>query len=123
VNKRFLIGALLLLAAVYAVTFSLIDVISPREMTITRLHVLSSRITIHFRQTGALPRALDDLPAVPHRDSSTVDGWDHPILYSVDGDEITLSSLGRDGKVGGGGDDADRSYTFNVRTGFPTKPW
>ncbi len=37
------------------------------------------------------------------------DPWGHPYLYGVDDDtgEINISSLGRDGKVGGDGKDAD----------------
>jgi len=38
-----------------------------------------------------------------------LDGWGRPFLYSVEGSEYVVTSLGRDGKLGGAGLDCDLS--------------
>jgi general secretion pathway protein G len=58
------------------------------------------------KQRGQYPSSLDQLPGANER-FVTKDLWQHPLQYSVTADGYTLASLGRDGKVGGDGLDAD----------------
>lgn len=48
---------------------------------------------------------------LPRRDgyaNRTTDGWGHPLQYRVAADGIlTITSLGKDGNPGGGGENAD----------------
>jgi hypothetical protein len=48
---------------------------------------------------------------------SRVDGWGRQIGLSVDGDVITLTSLGADGKPGGTGDNRDFVCSIRVADG------
>jgi hypothetical protein len=58
------------------------------------------------KRQGRYPDSLDQLPGVNER-FFTEDRWHHPYQYSVSGDGYTLVCLGRDGKPGGEGLDAD----------------
>src|SRR4051794_27931893 len=68
----------------------------------------SVRIGLFFERNGHLP---PDLRALPERDghkNRTTDPWDRELRYTVEGEaSFTLSSLGRDDKPGGNGDDDD----------------
>jgi hypothetical protein len=61
------------------------------------------------------------LNALPHRDgyaNRTTDGWNRSLRYVIDPNgTFVLSSLGRDGKPGGSGDDADVSARFRIVNG------
>jgi hypothetical protein len=58
-----------------------------------------------------LPTSLGELPATNSR-LQKLDYWGNPIEYRVEKDGWTLTSLGRDGKPGGTGLDAD--YTYRI---------
>jgi general secretion pathway protein G len=66
-----------------------------------------------------LPESLEELrgpggefPVQFQRDKKgrPLDGWGRPFLYSVEGSEYVVTSLGRDGKPGGIGLDCDLSH-------------
>ena len=58
-------------------------------------------------ENGNHPPDLSVLPML-NGDNETSDAWGRPLKYSVDDQGIiTLKSLGRDGKRGGEGEDAD----------------
>ena len=63
-----------------------------------------------------LPKQLtiDELPLLSGTSQvddqgRAVDGWNHPLLYQVEGNTFTITSLGRDGRPGGVGVDCDRT--------------
>jgi general secretion pathway protein G len=72
--------------------------------------------------TGHYPAAQDGLNALVHKPGSETkwdgpyltkavpdDPWGHPYIYKIPGDhgEVDIISLGRDGRPGGDGEDAD----------------
>lgn len=58
------------------------------------------------KQHEQYPNSLDQLPGANER-FVTNDNWQRPFQYSVTADGYALASLGRDGKAGGDGLDAD----------------
>ena len=96
----------------------MIDWIPPRSMTLTALRETATRIGIYFQRNKALPVNLNVLPIREGYTNRTTDGWKRPLTYRIDtNDTFTLSSLGRDGKVGGTGDDADTSCQYQIING------
>jgi hypothetical protein len=84
----------------------------------SRLHVeqVAAAVEQYRIDTGHLPASLDDLPDEgppglgPYiKASLSRDHWGRALLYSVDPDGrgFTVFSLGRDGRLGGSGADAD----------------
>ncbi len=72
-----------------------------------------SRIRIYVDKNGILPKKLNQLPEREGYINRLTDGWDRELLYKLEGDKkFHLHSLGKDGKVGGSGDNRDlvRSY-------------
>ena len=114
--KRALIILLIVAAVVATLAFSLAEVIPSRSLTATRMQVIKRRVLQYARAHGKLPESLAALPAIEGYDSSIRDGWKRGILFEVSKSSvITLRSLGRDGKVGGTGDDADIIRSFPAR--------
>jgi Type II secretion system (T2SS), protein G len=78
------------------------------------LDELEVAIEKHRGETGRLPATLAELvPPTDHRagwvraDGKIADRWDNPYPYRVEGNGYELFSLGRDGRPGGEGLDAD----------------
>jgi hypothetical protein len=66
------------------------------------------------------PENLDDLPERPGYSNSVNDGWRRPITFKIqDNGDVQLWSLGRDGKIGGEGLDADIKYDFRCPLSGP----
>jgi hypothetical protein len=87
--------------------------IPPRGVTWSRMWLTKRRILQYALSHNQLPRSLSDLPIMPGYDNSVDDEWGRPITYEVSpSGVVTLTSLGRDGKVGGSGEDADMIATF-----------
>jgi hypothetical protein len=107
----------LLLAVVAFAGCGLVEVIPPRDMTVTAMVETWARIGIYLEKEGRLPKSLDILPVRQGYANSTTDGWDRPLIYQIDGDGFTLTSLGRDGVPGGTGDDADVVKKYRVVAG------
>ncbi len=117
--KRILVVQLLLGGVYSAILFVLVYAAAwknlpgrlrnrPSQYT-TEYHVtdLIRVIDEHQKTNGALPVDLNDLG-----DSMTrlrYDGWGRPLIYKVTGETFTVTSLGRDGRPGGEGIDADLS--------------
>jgi hypothetical protein len=82
--------------------------IPPEAMTLTDVDGTMVRIHMYMLEHREYP---PDLPVLPERegyDDRIIDAWGRRLLYSVDDDGIiSVSSLGRDGKPGGEGLDAD----------------
>ena len=97
-------------------------VITDEEMTLTAIGETSVRMGMYLRQHHQYPAALTELPERVGYMNRTTDGWKRSLIYSVDTNGvITLMSLGRDGKVGGTGEDQDVSRRF--RTKNPDGSW
>jgi len=102
-RTRFKIALAVAIAFVIAVVF-LIDVIPPRSLTVTNMSVTKRRILEYTRQYGHLPPDLSDLPPMANGNTSTVDGWGHPLHYSFDSSGVvTLRSAGIDKLAGSQG--------------------
>jgi Type II secretion system (T2SS), protein G len=106
------ISALLLLLP-SCQSFPLIDVIPAQNLTQTRLVVTFGRIQTFWNQHGKVPRHATELADEKDRDCSTMDGWGREFIWVSDGKtRVKVLSLGRDGKLGGTGEDADLEVEF-----------
>ena len=93
-----------------------LHLITPREMTLTSITETFVRIDLYAKQNGQLPATLAVLPEREGYANRIVDGWGRPLQYHLEEDGvITLVSLGRDGKPGGPGEDADISESYYSR--------
>ena len=94
---------------------NLIEIIPPRDLTVTRIAITGIRIRAYWKANGKLPASLSDLPMLKGRDDSTIDGWGRPIKYDVTGTAtVTLSSLGADGVADGTGLNDDIIVSFDA---------
>ncbi len=101
-------------STVLIVACSVIETIPPRDLSVTRIGVIESRLRAHWAAHGRLPGDLAELPVVQGRDSATIDGWGRAIRYDVAGTTVTLTSLGADGAEGGTDSDRDIVVSFDV---------
>ncbi len=71
---------------------------------------------MHAIASGKLPKSLVDLPVRENYGNQITDGWNRALIYEVDDAGIlTIRSLGRDGKIGGVGEDEDVAYRYRTR--------
>ena len=99
-------------------TVLIVETVPSTAMTRTTLSVTEYRIREYVTDYERLPGHLSDLPPLEgSRDSRLTDAWDRPIRYTRDGSTVTLLSLGKDGRPGGSGADADVQLTFRVDLG------
>jgi len=74
-------------------------------------------IAVYRRDKKSPPQSLTELRSINEvyhqfgfdEDSNPLDAWGRPFVYSVDGNHYTVSSFGRDGRLGGVGLDYDLS--------------
>lgn len=91
-------------------------VITPEESTDVAIGETHVRTHLYMLTNRSTPPDLSVLPTRKGYGNRTTDGWGRPLLYSVDENGvITLSSLGRDGKSGGSGADADVVRRYRTR--------
>ena len=92
------------------------DPITPVDMTWTAMGETFARIDIYTRSNKSLPTTLEMLPKRENYMNQTTDGWGRQLHYSLSQDGIiSLTSLGRDGVVGGQGEDADITEAYHTR--------
>src|SRR5438067_926238 len=95
---------------------SMVHVISPEESTNSAIVETHVRIHIYMLAHREIP---SDLPSLPKRDgyaNQITDGWGRMLIYLVsDKGVISLTSLGRDGKAGGAGLNADVTKRYRTR--------
>ena len=85
----------------------------PRAYTHSGMLLTSRRILRYAHSHNQLPRTLSDLPVMDGYDNSFGDEWGRIYIYEVlPSGDVRLTSLGRDGKVGGSGKDADMVLIF-----------
>lgn len=118
-----LVGVLILVVTIladwltYRGRFSLAD---PQATTRAALFGFARALDKRIETGEALPQVLDELrPDELYRMSpyyggklkdivaAYVDAWGHPLRYEANGTTYSLQSLGRDGRPGGSGFDAD----------------
>jgi hypothetical protein len=107
-----LIGTL----ALVGVAMLFVDVIPPRSMTHTSMHMCKRRVLRYAHKHGKLPSALGETDVIEGFHESLKDGWGIELEYSVDADDVvTFQSLGKDHNPGGVGDSADMIGIFPAR--------
>jgi len=92
-------GILLVLAGVIIVSaillFSCVDVVSPHDLTKTRILLTEQRIRLFWEKNAKLPPDLNNLPLLPDRDNETKDGWGRQLEYKTEGSKVTLWGTGK----------------------------
>jgi general secretion pathway protein G len=107
----------LLLSLVAPTMFSKVSS-SQRKTAMAQMHMLATALDTYRLDLGEYPATLDELrtSTKPHWDGPylprdvPLDPWGHPYVYAVPGENgqpYALRSLGKDGRPGGEGDDAD----------------
>jgi len=113
-------GRMVIVAAAVAVVLILMFLLSvkipPRNMTISAMGETIVRMRMYMQEHRAYPTSLDVLPKRQGYANRVTDGWNRKLIYRVDEDGvISLTSLGRDGKQGGEGEDRDISKRRKTR--------
>jgi hypothetical protein len=94
--------------------FFLVDRASPYQLTQTTMTVLQyQRFPAFLEANHSFPKSLGELPERKGYDNSIQDGWGRDIEYTkTPNGTVILRSLGKDGKIGGLGENADIIVTF-----------
>jgi hypothetical protein len=101
----------------YAVLFVMsVNTVPPQAETYGNMHMMKRRILRYATTHDSLPTSLDQLPEFEGKINSVTDGWGRPIEWRVEGEQVVLTSFGRDGRPGGSGKDADMIGVFRVKT-------
>lgn len=88
--------------------------ISDESVTLTAIGETSVRISFYLNSYGKLPPDFSVLMVRPNYGNRTTDAWNRPLIYKIEGDTFSLTSLGADGVVGGTGDNADFTREHRV---------
>jgi hypothetical protein len=96
---------------------SLIEVIPPDAMTRNAVTETRVRIGMYLERNTVLPPSLEVLPMRDKYMNRTTDAWDRPLIYQIDDDGFSLTSLGKDGAPGGSGLDADVTEKYRIVDG------
>lgn len=106
--KRSILIGIVFVGILVVVMLCLVDVIPPRALTLTRMLGAQVRILEYARTHGQLPSDLSVVPLREGYEDRIMDAWGRKLIYEVDASgTVTLKSLGKDGVVGGAGDDTD----------------
>src|SRR5437868_14045067 len=90
-----------------------VDTIPAKNLTETRMAVTYYRIQRFWNAHGKVPATPGELPEKEQKDCSMIDGWGRKLKWESDGKtKVKVWSLGRDGKLGGSGEDADLEFVF-----------
>jgi hypothetical protein len=90
--------------------------IPPASLTTGAISFNMRRILEFAHAHNRLPLKLEELPEKKGYTNRTIDGWNQPLDFQVDtAGNVTLRSLGADGKVGGEGDDRDIAGVFRTK--------
>ena len=109
------VGGCALLASLVKVSW---DAVSMPRNAVTPTAIVETHYRIHLfaEQNGRLPKHLSELPKRDEYANRTVDLWGRELIYNIDvNGTITLGSYGRDGEVGGVGEDADMIHEYSSR--------
>ncbi len=114
-TPRFLLTATVAVVAGCTMFDTLATKVPPRSSTHGTIWVMKQRILRYARLHNCLPKSLGDLPEIPGKIDWVQDAWGRDIIMSFADGKGTLTSLGRDGKPGGTGDDADMTGVFPLK--------
>lgn len=109
---------------VFNTTFTVlfVCVIPPDAATHSAIIESFVRMQMYISEHRKFPASLDELPKRDGYANCITDGWERPLIYKVEQDNlITLLSYGKDGKPGGTGRNADIQTTY--RTKNPDGEW
>lgn len=104
---RTILIVLALLAFVGLILFAIssLEWVKPKDLTITTMICIEKNIRAYYAKTGVLP---DKLESLPEYSDMLNDGWGNKIIYKASGDEVNLTSYGKNGN--------DKIfYTFNIK--------
>ena len=101
----YLIGSRGRMGSIYAAThgqqtfpiFQRLRAMEQERLTEFLMLRVAYAVIAHKSKTGVLPKRLDEL-AGEERFGAAADAFGRPLVYSIEGDVFTLSSLGKDGK-------------------------
>ncbi len=109
-------GFSLLAIAAYLVGCRTFDTIPKDNLTETRLAITRVRLRKYWDEYGKVPANPRDLPLLPNRDCSMTDAWGKEFQWLADDDStVRVISFGKDGIVGGTGENADLEILFDGR--------
>ncbi|MFO0901342.1 MAG: type II secretion system protein GspG [Pirellulales bacterium] len=92
---------------------SVVDVIPPESLTGGALTETYIRTQMYWNEHGRVPERMDQLPERENHTNALKDGWGYTLNWESNGvNEVRAWSLGRDGKPGGEGSDADVGIVF-----------
>jgi len=115
-NKKTALIGLLTAVVLIAVLNSFVDRIPPRSLTYNSMHMAKRRILRYVAKHNELPNKLTQTEEIPGYHNSFKDGWGRDIDYTVLSNGIvTLTSLGKDKRVGGSNESADMIGTFQTK--------
>lgn len=113
--KVVIIVLVVIVAILIISSWLLIDKIPPDAGTRSTMWLTEHRIREYVVVHHRLPTSLSDLPPLEkNRDGDLADGWGRPIQYTKEGQTVTLLSLGKDGRLGGAGQDAEIQVSFTI---------
>jgi hypothetical protein len=113
---RKIIIATVVVVAVFGLMTLLVDVIPPKEETVSAMIETFVRISIYAEQNNSIPSSLAVLPKREGYANQTTDAWKRPLRYEITADGIIrLTSLGKDGQPGGEGDNTDITRAYYSR--------
>lgn len=98
------------------VVSQLVSHISPRDLTLTNMQHTKRRIHRYATTNDSLPTTAGQLAPMAGYDNDSNDAWGRSIIWRVDGDTVTMTSYGRDGKPGGTDEDEDLIGVFRAKT-------
>ncbi len=92
------------------------ETISPEDLTATSVIVVRNAINNFIADNGRAPSNMVEIARYRPVDTVWNDGWGRPLLYQVNSLGVaSLTSLGKDGRPGGAGQDADMVWTFALK--------
>ena len=105
---RLILKTLAIAFIIFVAAWLYMERIPPVSQTYGAIHMCKRRIQLYAMEHNALPSSLSEIEEINGYDNSIKDAWGHPIIYNVDKDGlVTLTSLGRDNKPSGIGDNRD----------------
>jgi hypothetical protein len=119
-SRRSWIILLAVVVLILGMTPFLVTVMPKRSqgfaVTELQMDAMKNAILEYARTQKHEPTRLEDLAEANGGKTHWDDLWGRPLLYRVDGNVVTITSLGRDGKSGGTGEDSDIIGQFELIT-------
>lgn len=112
----FLLLSIVAIVVLYFVLWLAGATISPLQKTLTSLSATTLRIYMYLCERRQFPTSIEELPKRKGYANCIEDGWGRKLIYTIEKDQIfSLSSLGKDGVVGGTGDNKDITRKYRVK--------